>query len=104
MNFTAPNLMPEEGPDPVGQLAGSLHETMMLVRGDINRMVERELEKILGRAVLDLYAESRDRVPGVELIVNQTGNPPGRITIKATLKFRDEILTEETYILEMNKI
>lgn len=102
--FSVPNLGPSDGPDPISPLSASLHEAMMRVRGDINKMVERELEKILGRAVLDLYAESRDKVPGVELIVNQQGNPPGRITIHATLKFKDHVMCEETYILEMNKI
>ena len=103
MVFEINQPIPDDGNDPFRKIFPNLEIVLNQVYRDIDAMVREELEKIFPREILQLWVESKTQIPGVHLNIDRKGNPPGQIVITVTLKFKDKLLKEEAFILDVLK-
>lgn len=88
-------------PGAITILSETVHQGTLRAQVEINNLLGKKMEEIFGKAVLDLYVESKSRVPGIELAIYQGHVPGGSASIMARISFREKLIAEQQYIIKL---
>jgi len=90
-------------PGAITILSQTVHQGTLRAQVEINNLLGKKMEEVFGKAVLDLYVESRSRIPGFELAIHQGHITTGESSILARISFREKLIAEQQYIIKIKE-
>lgn len=93
----------ERHPEAITILAQSVHQGTLRAQIEINDLLGKKMEEVFGKSVLDLFVESKSRVPGFELAIYQGHLSTGESSIMARILFRDQLIAEKQYVIQVKE-
>lgn len=93
----------ERHPGAITILAQTVHQGTLRAQIEINDLLGQKMKYIFGESVLNLFVESKSKVPGIELAIYQGHLPTGESSIMARILFKDKLVAEQQYVIQVKK-